>query len=667
MSLFTELKRRNVFRIGIAYSITTWLIAQIAGLAAVSFFAPDWVMKMIITLLILGFPIALLMAWAYELTPDGLRRDADIEPGQSVAQANASKLDRTITIVLIMAVVYFSYDKFVLGPQRDLVLLESATQQAEELIPAAVDIEQVQADELPSIAVLAFANMSDDAGNEYFSEGLSEELLNLLVQIPQLRVIARTSSFSYKGKDTKIAQIGEELNVAHVLEGSVRKSGNRVRITVQLIKADNEFHLWSQTYDRTLDDIFAIQDEIATAVVEALKVSLLGPIFAEKTTDPKVYALYLQGRYLLNQRGEKNLETAISYFKQALEINPEYAPAWVDISSSYHYQIRNRVLSREKGYALAMEAVERALAINSEFASAWAQLAYLKKTYDWDWKGASSAIDKALELDPRNAQVIGVAASLAGNLGQTTVTLRLHEQSVAMDPLNLVGLSALGQDYVRNGRLDEAIEMFNRIVNLNPEYTPAYAHMGRAYLLKGDIDRALIEFNKNPAWTLNILDRARVQFARGNVQAGQALVDEYLATSSHDYPHATASVYALRGDNDTAFEWLELAYQQRARSLTYILTDSYLMNLTSDPRYPVFLEKLGLLEAWKVMPPLTKLVDPLSAIGFDPPFITIEFIYWFPDVGATEDNVWRPVTFGNGLFVAVAETGTHRVMTSPGE
>ena len=310
MSLFTELKRRNVFRIGIAYSITTWLIAQIAGLAAVSFFAPDWVMKMIITLLILGFPIALLMAWAYELTPDGLRRDADIEPGQSVAQANASKLDRTITIVLIMAVLYFSYDKFILDPQRDQALIESATQQVQELIPATVDTEQAQEVQLPSIAVLAFTNMSDDAGNEYFSDGLSEELLNLLARIPQLRVTARTSSFSYKGKDTKIKQIGEELNVAHVLEGSVRKSGNRVRITVQLIKADDEFHLWSQTYDRTLDDIFVTQDEIAVEVVKALKISLLGEVPESRPTDTEVYSLYLQGVYFLNLRTKENLEKA---------------------------------------------------------------------------------------------------------------------------------------------------------------------------------------------------------------------------------------------------------------------------------------------------------------------------------------------------------------------
>jgi TolB-like protein/Tfp pilus assembly protein PilF len=512
-----------------------------------------------------------------------------------------------IMVVLALALGYFAFDKFVLDPQREAAMQQ---QTAEQLASATENARKdgrtealVESYGENSIAVLAFQDMSQDKDQEYLSDGIAEELLNLLARIPELRVISRSSAFSYKGKDIKLAQVAKELNVAHILEGSVRKAGNQVRITVQLVEARSDTNLWSQTYDRTLDNIFQIQDEIGAAVVDGLKITLLGPILTEKATDPKVYALYLQGRYLLNQKGREDLEKATSYFKQALEIDPEYAPAWVDISRSYVYQIRNRMLSREKGYALALEAVERALAINSELAPAWASLAYLKKTYDWDWKGASSAIDKARELDPRNAQVIGVAASLAHNLGQTTVSLRYHEQSVARDPLNLVGLSALGHDYVRNGRLDEAIEMFNRIVNLNPEYTTAYASMGRAYLLKGDIDRALIEFNKNPDWTLNFFDRARVQFARGNEQAGRALLDEYLANHSHNYPFWTATVYARRGDNDTAFEWLELAYQQRSHALTYILTTDDLINLTSDPRYPIFLEKIGLLEAWKAMPP----------------------------------------------------------------
>jgi len=276
LSFFEELKRRNVFRVGIAYAITTWLIAQIAGLAADSFGAPDWVMKMLITILLLGFPIAMVMAWAYEMTPEGLRRDEGDAPGDT---ANTSKLDRTIIITLVAALAYFAYDKFVLDPARDAALLKSAGVQVQEPIGAVVVPESTAP---PSIAVLPFVNMSDDAGNEYFADGLSEELLNILVKIPELRVSARTSSFSFKGTDATVAEIAAELGVSYVLEGSVRKAGNKVRITAQLIKANDSLNLWSENFDRTLDDIFVVQDEIASRVSRALQVTLLGKSQAEK-------------------------------------------------------------------------------------------------------------------------------------------------------------------------------------------------------------------------------------------------------------------------------------------------------------------------------------------------------------------------------------------------
>ena len=468
MSLFRELKRRNVFRIGIAYGIATWLIAQIADLAADSFLAPEWVMKMIITVLILGFPVALVMAWAYELTPDGLRRESDIAHGQSVAQANASKLDRTITIALILAVAYFSFDKFVLDPRRDAALLETASQQAAEIVsqPQPVTIEPSPTDEASSIAVLPFINMSDDAGNEYFSEGLSEELLNLLVKIPQLRVAARTSSFSYKGKDTKIAQIGMELNVTHVLEGSVRKSGNQLRITAQLIKADDGFHLWSQTYDRTLDNIFQIQDEIATAVVNELKITLLGAIPEARETDPEVHTLYLQGKYFMNLQGKENLEKSVSAFKQALAIDPDYAPAWTGLSWAYEYQTRNRYWTKAQGVALAREAAERALAIDDNMALAWSTLSFLKKKYEWDWQGAKDAADKALQLEPNNTDVLLGVSSVTSALGQLDKSIKLLERAVTLDPLGLVGLGSLAARYLSAGRYDEALEMFHQVLLL---------------------------------------------------------------------------------------------------------------------------------------------------------------------------------------------------------
>jgi TolB-like protein len=427
MSFVKELKRRNVIRVAIAYAVATWLLIEVSATTFPMLRLPEWTATFVAVLLMIGFPVALIFAWAYELTPEGLKKEKDVDRSQSVTHITGRKLDFMIITVLVLALSYFAFDKFVLDPQRDAALLESATQQDSDLTPGPVQAEKPVEPAEQSIAVLAFVNMSDDSSNEYFSDGLSEELLNLLVKIPELRVAARTSSFSYKGKDVKIAQIGKELNVTHVLEGSVRKAGNHVRITAQLVKADDGFHLWSETFDRTLDDIFVIQDDIASAVVDALRVKLLDAMPTKEITDPEVYALYLQGLYFDNLKGKENWEKAVSAFKQALAIDPEYAPAWVGISRTYSYQTRARLRSREKGSALSLEAVERALAIDSNLASAWASLAWFKKYYEWDWEGATAALDKAVQLEPNNAQVLGVAASLAGNLGQTSASTVLHE------------------------------------------------------------------------------------------------------------------------------------------------------------------------------------------------------------------------------------------------
>lgn len=582
MSLLRELKRRNVFRIGIVYGITAWLIAQIAGLAADSFLAPEWVMKMIITILILGFPVAILMAWAYELTPEGLRRESNAEPGESTSPATAGKLNRTITIVLVLTVIYFGYDKFVLGPGRDTLSVQVTDQ---------------------SIAVLPFVNMSEDAGNEYFAEGLSEELLNLLVKIPELRVAARTSSFSYKGTGAKIAQIGEELNVSHVLEGSVRKSGNRVRITAQLIKVDDGFHLWSETFDRTLNDIFAVQDEIASAVVAALKVNMLGAMPKPRQTDPEVYTLYLQGNYFLNIRGEENLRKALAVFQEAVAIDPNYAPAWVGLSITYSHHVRYGLLSGDEGSSLALEAAENAVATDETLASAWASLAYTKRFNNWDWDGARAAIEKAQQLEPNNADVLGTAASLANTFGQNVKSIALFERIIAVDPLAMSSLRALGFRYAKAGRFDDAIETLGRIVALNPEYPNIYRDLGLTYLLKGEPERALIELEREPPNNRNIFLEANIQVALGNKAEADATLNKILESPADGDALRIAYLYIFRGENDAAFEWLDKAFELENQGLVFILGNIPPVKLGSDPRFPIFIEKLGLLEYWKAMPP----------------------------------------------------------------
>ena len=581
LSLFKELKRRNVIRVAIAYAVAAWLLIEITATTFPILKLPDWSVTLVTVLVLIGFPLALILAWAYELTPEGLKKEKDVDRSQSITHVTGRKLDFIIITVLVLALGYFAYDKFLLQPEPG----------------------EVFGDMDKSIAVLPFVNMSDDAGNEYFSDGLSEELLNLLVKIPELRVAARTSSFSYKGKDVKIAQIGEELNVTHVLEGSVRKSGDRVRITAQLVKADDGFHLWSKTFDRTLEDIFVVQDEIAKAVVDELKIELLGAMPEGRKTDSEVYSLYLQGKYFNNLRGEENLEKAVAAFKQALAIDPEYAPAWVGIQLTYSLQVAYAQRPEKETRALAMEAAERALAIDENMASAWAALAYLLRTNEWDWQAARVAINKALNLEPNNAEVLPVAASLAGTFGRLSESVALFERNIELDPLRLGSLRALGIRYRRVGRFDDAFEAFRRVQAVNPNYPGIRDDLGATHLLSGDPKNALLEVEKGLTGKFHRYLLTSIHSDLGNEAEAQSMINELLETSAHDVPLLMASVYAWRGEDDSAFEWLEIAYQRHDYRLVHFLGSLWFRNLTADPRYPVFVEKLGLLEEWKAMPP----------------------------------------------------------------
>jgi TolB-like protein len=301
MSLFEELKRRNVFRVGAAYVVVGWLIIQVVEtIFPIYGIAESWI-RLVITVLAIGLIPLLIFAWAFELTPEGLKKESDVDRTQSIAPHTGKKLDRTIMVVLALALVYFAVDKFVLNPQREAAVQEQVAVQVEEAIQQGRTEALVESYGDKSIAVLAFQDMSQDKDQEYLSDGIAEELLNLLAKIPDLRVISRSSAFSFKGQNLELTEIAERLNVAHILEGSVRKAGNKVRITAQLIEARSDTHLWSETYDRELDDIFAIQDEISATVVAQLKITLLGEAPKTVEINSEAYALFLQARHLGQQ------------------------------------------------------------------------------------------------------------------------------------------------------------------------------------------------------------------------------------------------------------------------------------------------------------------------------------------------------------------------------
>lgn len=610
MQLYKELQRRNVFRVAIGYIVSSWLLAQVADLVLENIGAPDWVMQTIMLVLALGFPVVVFFSWAYEVTPEGIKRESEIDRTQSITHVTAGKLNRAITIVLIGAITYFAYDKFIVSPAREAVLIEATTQALAEKVV----IKQEESRESgKSVAVLPFVNMSEDSGNEYFADGLSEELLNMLVKIPELRVAARTSSFSFKDKDLKISEIANELNVSHVLEGSVRKSGNTVRITAQLIKADDGFHLWSENFDRTLDDIFVVQDEIASEVTRALEVTLLGKSQADLEINPEAYSLLLKGSYFLQQRGKENSEKSVGALMQAIELEPGYAQAWELLSMVYYQQIRLSLLTHEKGYILAMDAIDRALNLDPDQGVTWGAHGFLKKNLDWEWETANSALTKAHQLDP-NSNIIRVwRASLIQTLGRLDEAINIYLQALAVDPLNTSIHSSLGILYRKTNRLDDSIAILEKQIELRPQYHWAHFNLGKTYLFKGDAAQALVEIEKNPVNVYRDLGLVLAYTTLGREAEAQAVLQRLVNQEGEQNPVWIAEAYAWRGERDPAFEWLEKGFVQKDVGLAYLLGNTVFRGLRDDPRWVALLQKLNLLEQWQAMPP--EYGGPLKTAG----------------------------------------------------
>jgi serine/threonine protein kinase/tetratricopeptide (TPR) repeat protein len=444
-----------------------------------------------------------------------------------------------------------------------------------------------------SISVLPFVDMSQAKDQEYFSDGVSEELLSLLSKVPELKVAARTSSFSFKGKEVEIPEIGRRLHVAYVLEGSVRKSGNQVRITAQLIHAADGFHLWSQTYDHALDDIFKIQDDIAAEVVTELKVTLLGAAPKARTTDPQGYALYLQARQLGRQVTAEAFARSDALYRQVLEFDPRYAPAWVGLANNFINKVNLGALSYQEGFASAREADAKALAIDPEYAPAHAGLGWLAMYGDNDLAGAAREFERALTLDPTNLDVRGTAASLLQSLGRLDESLALREAIVRRDPVNVVSLFNLGITQIWAGRFDEAIASLRSVLSLSPGRGGAHYQLGTALLLKGDAAGALKEIEQETSGPWRMVGLPMAYHALGRKADSNTALTELIAKDAVDAAANIASVYAFRGEADKAFEWLDRAVEYHDTGLAEIGSDILFTNLRSDPRWLPFLRKLG--------------------------------------------------------------------------
>ena len=587
-----------MLRVGAAYLAVAWLLIQVAQTVLPAFGFGATAVRIVIVVLVIGLLPVLVFAWAFEITSEGLKRESEVDRSQSITPQTGRKLDRVIMGVLALALGYFAIDKFVLAPQREQAATEAARAEGrtESLVKSYGD---------KSIAVLPFVNMSSDKDQEYFSDGISEELLNLLAKIPKLRVISRSSAFSYKGKDVKLAQVAKELNVAHILEGSVRKAGNKVRITAQLIEARSDTHLWSNTWDRELDDIFAVQDEIAAAVVEQLKITLLGEAPKAKEVNPEAYSLFLQGRQLRRQNTREGFEQAITLFQQALAIDPNYAAAWEQLGAVYSSQAGFGMRPLAEGVRLAREAAAKALAIDPDFAPAHGGLGQIAMAFDGDLAAAARHYEHALALEPGNTDIIGGAGTVAANLNRLDTAIEFQQYENVHDPLATRGHANLGLFYLGAGRLDEAIASFRRALRLAPNFSSAHAAIGAALLMKGDAQAGLTETQKEPEEVWRLLGMTMVYHTLGRKADSDAEFAELTKKYRADAAYNIAYVLAWRNERDRAFAWLDTAVTQQDPGLSEIAYQPLFANLRDDPRWLPFLRKIG------------KAPEQLAAIKFD--------------------------------------------------
>ncbi|OGT56193.1 MAG: hypothetical protein A3E01_04845 [Gammaproteobacteria bacterium RIFCSPHIGHO2_12_FULL_63_22] len=604
MSLIAELKRRNVIRMAGLYLVGAWLLVQVASTLFPAFGVPDWALRGLVIVLVLGFVPMLVFAWVFELTPDGIKRDAEVSRAESIAPQTARRMDRMIIAVLLLALIFFGFDRLVLAPRRDAALVTSTTQS----VTAQAAAQAKPTVGRNSIAVLPFVNMSGEAANEYFSDGISEEILNVLAGTPELQVAARTSSFAFKGKTMEVPAIAEQLKVRMVLEGSVRKQGDKVRITAQLIDAQTGFHVWSQTYDRKLEDIFVIQDEIARAIGEQLKVKIAA--VAEpgqrdgSTRNVAAYDLYLRGMALWHSRTEKGIFEAISLFEKAIATDPEQAQAHAGLALAYAvlpaYSDR---MSAADALSRSTEAALHAVALDPAIPEAYAALSntttnYLQRStsvallrraivlrpsfataHQWlgtllmsngDFKNGLVSIERAAVLDPRSL-VIGenhawILITLGRNADARTACLRVLEFA----PTYQGCLGAIATADLLSGNLGEARQMLDRLAAaFNPSASGQGSEIVSALSGKADRHALAVRMSALPL-------RSRLDPSSGN-----ALEDYHVA-----------SVLMLLGEDQLALDYVDRLSRELSNEMDWAIMSPALNPIRCEPRFVALVERL---------------------------------------------------------------------------
>ena len=586
---FAELKRRNVIRMAGLYLVGAWLLVQVAGTVLPMFGAPEWLPRSVVILLAIGFLPALIFSWVFEMTPQGLKRDEDVAPEQSIAPQTARRMDRMIIGVLVLALAYFAFDKFVLAPRR---------------VASPNDLSS--AINAKSIAVLPFENLSEDKANAYFAEGMQDEILTRLAKITDLKVISRTSTQHFKSSPDNLPQIARQLGVAYILEGSVQKAGDAVRVNVQLIKAVSDAHLWADTFDRKLTDIFAVESEIAKTIADTLQAKLSSSaehVLASRPTDnPEAHELYLKGRYFWNRRTGPNLQRAVGYFEQAIEKDPKYALAYSGLADCHVllpvYPELGSYPRDEMPKALA--AAHKAVDLDDSLAEAHTSLARALAS-DLQLAAAMSEFKRAIELNPSYATAHQWFGECLQSQDRVAEGLAELTRAREVDPLSLVNNALVGFALDTVGKSNEAIAQLRRTIEMDPSFANTHGMLGNVLENQGQWKEAVVEYEKSHslgADPIAAAQLARAYFLVGRKAEAQQLWDKLKALSERQYvpAYSLALVQSAFGDKDEALRLLDKSYEDHApfdsADLGWILIDHRLDSLRSDPRFKKLIARI---------------------------------------------------------------------------
>jgi TolB-like protein/predicted Zn-dependent protease len=585
-NFFSELKRRNVYKVAVAYAVVSWLLIQVATQVFPFFEIPNWAVRLVVLLLILGFPVALILSWAFEATPEGIKR-TEVADAMPVSAAIGRKKHAWIYVVVIAAAI--SVTLFFLGRYT----AGSGTPRQSEAATVSAK----------SIAVLPFDNLSRDPDNAYFCEGVQDEILTRLAKVADLKVISRTSTQRFKSAPSDLREIAKQLGVTNILEGSVQKSADQVRVNVQLINALTDAHLWADTYDRKLTDIFAVESEIAKTIADTLQAKLTGSekrlIAKIPTTNPEAYELYLKGRFFWNKRTAEDLRRSIDYFNQAIAKDPNYALAYAGLAQAWKLLPAFNGGAPQDCLQQAESAAKKALAIDGTLSDAHAALASLKGLNGFDYPGAIAEYERTLQLNPNDATARQwFANDTLANVGQTEREVAELKRALELDPLSLIINSNLGWAYIHSGRLDDAIAQLRKTVEMDGAFYYARYTLALALELKGAIPEAIAEYEKTVGITedsapLGML--GRLYAAQGRKDEAQKILQQLRQNREQGYIPAyyLALVYLGLGDRTQALDWLEKGYREHdGFNIGPIRVDPLLTPLHGDPRFEALAEKI---------------------------------------------------------------------------